>query len=138
MPSSGHPDDDWDQVDRWTRRIMRLAAVGVPSWLLLLAGFNQQLTGIPWAAGLAIATVLATIITVVADRTVFAGGGRRRLGPFGRALIIWAVVFIVLAAVVSAGSAGGAAVALIPFLGATIVAGGVEIARRALGGPHSR
>jgi hypothetical protein len=139
MPSSGPPprdapEDDWDQVERWTRRITRLAAIGVPSWLILLAAFNQNLTGIPWVAGFAMASVLATIITVVADRTATVGRGRRPLGPFGRGLIVWAIVFGVLAIVMSAGSATGAAVVLIPFLGATIVAGGVELARRALGG----
>jgi hypothetical protein len=141
MPSSGPPprdapEDDWDQVERWTRRITRLAAIGVPSWLILLAAFNQDLTGIPWVAGFAMASVLATIITVVADRTATVGRGRRPLGPFARGLIIWAIVFGALAIVMSAGNATGAAVVLIPFLGATIVAGGVELARRALGGRH--
>ena len=139
MPSSGlpprdAPEDDWDQVERWTRRFTRLAAIGVPSWLILLAAFNQDLTGIPWAAGFAMASVLATIITVVADRTATIGRRGRPLGPFGRGLIVWAVVFGVLAIVMSAGSATGAAVVLIPFLGATIVAGVVELARRALDG----
>ncbi len=113
---------------------MRLAAIGVPSWLILLAAFNQNLTGIPWAAGFAMASVLATIITVVADRIATPGHGRRPLGPFGRGLIIWAIVFGILAIMMSAGNATGGAVVLIPFLGATIVAGGVELARRALGG----
>jgi hypothetical protein len=128
------PEDDWDQVERWTRRVARLAAIGVPSWLILLAAFNRELTGIPWTAGFVMASVLATIITVVADRVAFAGRERRKLGPFGRALIVWAVVFVVLALFVSAGSGSGAAVVLVPFLGATIVAGGVELARRVLGG----
>ena len=135
MPSrgGGHPEDDWDQVDRWTRRITRLAAVGVPSWLILLAAFNEEWTGIPWVAGFAMASVLATIITAAADRIVFTRDARG-LGPFGRALIAWAVAFVVLAAVMSAGSGGSAAVVLIPFVGATLVAGGVELARRALSG----
>ena len=133
---NGHPEDDWDQVERWTRRITRLAAVGVPSWLILLAAFNEEWTGIPWVAGFAMASLLATIITVVADRVVFTGDARG-LGPFGRALIAWAVVFAVLAAVMSAGS-GSAAAVLIPFVGATLVAGGIELARRALSGRRLR
>jgi hypothetical protein len=133
-PPRGEPEDDWDQVERWTRRIMRLAAIGVPSWLILLGVFNQNLTGIPWMAGFVMASMLATIITVVADRTATVGRRRRPLGPFARGLIIWAIVFGILAIVMSAGNATGAAVVLIPFLGATIVAGGVELARRALGG----
>ena len=139
MPSSGpgHPEDDWDQVERWTRRVARLAAVGVPSWLILLVAFNEEWTGIPWVAGFAMASVLATIITVVADRIVFTGA-RRGLGPFGRALIAWGVVFVVLAAVMSAGSGGSAAVVLIPFIGATLIAGGVELARRAVNGRRWR
>jgi len=68
MPSSGPPprdapEDDWDQVERWTRRITRLAAIGVPSWLILLAAFNQDLTGNPGVAGLAMAPVLAPKLT---------------------------------------------------------------------------
>ena len=135
-PPRDVPEDDWDQVERWTRRVMRLAAIGVPSWLILLAAFNQELTGIPWVAGFAMASVLATIITVVADRTATTGRRRRPLGPFGRGLVAWAIVFGVLAIVMSAGNATGGAVVLIPFLGATIVAGGVELARRVLGGPR--
>ena len=136
-PGGGHQEDDSDQVERWTRRTTRLAAVGVPSWLILLVVFNEEWTGIPGVAGFAMASVLATIITVVADRIVFTGD-RRGLGPFGRALITWAVVFVVLAVVMSAGSGGSAAVVLIPFVGATLVAGGIELARRALGGPRPR
>lgn len=133
-PPRDSPEDDWDRIERWTRRIMRLAAIGVASWLILLAAFNQDLTGIPWAAGFAMASVLATIITAAADRVSTTGRGRRPLGPFARGVIVWAVVFGVLAIVMSAGNATGAATVLIPFLGATFVAGGVELARRVLGG----
>ncbi len=133
MPSDPPDTEDWDAVDHWTRRIGRWIAVGVPSWLLLLAAFNQDLTGIPWVIGLAIASVLATIVVVVADRRVFAHGRRAGVGPFGRALIAWAVAFFVLALILGSGERSGAAVLLIPFVVATVVAGGVELARRASG-----
>ena len=133
MPSDAPETEDWDLVDNWTRRIGRWIAVGVPSWLMLLAAFNQDLTGIPWVVGLAIASVLTTIVVVVADRRAFAHGRRAGIGPFGRALIAWAVVFFVLALIMGSGERSGAAVLLIPFVVATVVAGGVELARRALG-----
>ncbi len=107
--------------------------MGFPAWLLLLAGLNQDLTGIPWVAGLAIASVLATIIVVVAERTVFARGQRTRIGPFGRALIILTGVFFALALIMGSGNRSGAAFLVIPFVVATVAAGGVELARRALG-----
>jgi hypothetical protein len=135
MPSEGEPPgtEDWDVIDHWGRRIGRWAAVGFPAWLLLLAGFNQDLTGIPWVVGLAMASVLATIIVVVAEHTVFARGQRVGIGPFGRALVTWIIVFFVLALIVGSGGRTGGVVVLIPFVVATIVAGGVEVARRVLG-----
>ena len=140
MPSSppGQPEDDWNRVERWTRRVGRLAAIGFLSWVVLLAAFNQEITGIPWIAGFAMASVLATVTTVIADRIIFRDVGDRGLGPFGRAIIVWASVFGVLAVQVLAANGGGAAVALVPFLGASIVAGGVELARRALSGRSPR
>ena len=80
------------------------------------------------------ASMLATIITVVADRTVFAEGGRRPLGAFGRGVIIWAAAFAVLSALMSAASSSGLALVLVPFFGASLVALFVEGARRALHG----
>lgn len=133
MPSDPPEVEDWDEVDHWTRRIGRWLAVGIPAWLLLLAAFNQDLTGIPWVVGLSIASVLATVVVVIADRRAVAQGPRRGIGPFGRALIAWAVVFFVLALIMGSGGRSGAAVLLIPFVVATMVAGGVELARRALG-----
>jgi hypothetical protein len=135
MPSEGEPPgtEDWDVIDHWGRRIGRWAAVGFPAWLLLLAAFNQDLTGIPWVVGLAMASVLATIIVVVAERTVFARGRRSGIGRFGRALVTWIIVFFVLALIVGSSGRTDAVVLLIPFVVATFVAGGVEVARRVLG-----
>lgn len=133
MPSERPGTEDWDLVDHWTRRIGRWALVGFPAWLLLLAGLNQDLTGIPWVVGLAMASVLATIIVIVAERTMFARGQRTGVGAFGRALVTWIIVFFVLALIVGSGGRSGAVVVLIPFVVATTVAGGVELARRALG-----
>ncbi len=133
MPSERPGTEDWDLVDHWTRRIGRWSLVGFPAWLLLLAGLNQDLTGIPWVVGLAMASVLATIIVIVAERTMFARGQRTGVGAFGRALVTWIIVFFVLALIVGSGGRSGAVVVLIPFVVATTVAGGVELARRALG-----
>ena len=135
MPSEGGPPrtDDWDVIERWGRRIGRWVVVGFPAWLVLLAGFNQDLTGIPWVVGLAMASVLATIIVVVAERTVFARGRRTGIGPFGRALVTWITVFFVLVLIVGSGGRTGGVVVLVPFVVATIVAGGVEVTRRVLG-----
>ena len=135
MPSDDGPPgtEDWDVIDHWGRRIGRWVGVGFPAWLLLLAGFNQDLTGIPWMVGLAIASVLATIIVVVAERTVFARGQRTGIGPFGRALVTWIIVFFVLALIMGSSGRTSGVVVLLPFVVATIVAGGVELARRVLG-----
>ena len=133
MPSDPPETEDWDLVDHWGKRIVRWIAVGFPAWLLLLAGLNQDLTGIPWVVGLGSASVLATAVVVVADRTIFARGRRTGIGPFGRALVTWIIVFFVLALVVGSGGSSGAIVLLIPFTVATVVAGGVELARRVLG-----
>lgn len=135
MPSKDGPPgtEDWDVIDHWVRRVGRWVAVGFPTWLLLLAGFNQDLTGIPWVVGLATASVLATVIVVVAERTVFARGQRTGIGPFGRALVTWIIVFFVLALIMGSSGRTSGVVVLLPFVVATIVAGGVELARRVLG-----
>ena len=133
MPSEPPGTEDWDFIDHWGRRIGRWALVGFPAWLLLLAGLNQDLTGIPWVVGLTMASILATLVVVVAERTAFARGQRTGIGPFGRALVTWIIVFFVLALVVGSGDRSGVVVVLIPFFVATIAAGGVELARRVLG-----
>lgn len=135
MPSDPPDAEDWDLIDRWTRRAGRWVLVGVPTWLLLLAGLNQDLTGIPWVVGLALASIVATVVVVIADRRAFAHGARTRLGAFGRGVVIWAIVFFVAALVVGSGDRAGAAVVLIPVLVATFVAAGVEVVRR-VRGPH--
>lgn len=133
MPSDPPEIQDWDAVDYWGRRIGRWFAVGFPAWLVFLAAFNQSLTGIPWVVGLAMASVLATAVVVIADRRFTRQDGQGGFGPFARVLVTWMVVFFVLALVVGSGDANGAAVFLIPFTVATIVAGGVELTRRVLG-----
>jgi len=69
----------------------------------------------------------------VADRRAFGGERGGSLGPFARGVVKWVAVFLVLGLVVAAGNRSGLALVAIPFLGATIVAGCVELARRALG-----
>ena len=135
MPSDPPETEDWDLIDRWTRRVGRWMLVGVPVWIVLLAGLNQSLTGIPWIVGLATATVIATAAAAVADQRGSRRGSRTRLGPFGRGIVIWAGVFLVFALIAGSGDRSGAAVVLIPFVAATTVAAGVELVRRARG-PH--
>jgi hypothetical protein len=107
-----------------------MAAVAFPVWIVLLWALNQRFTGIPWMAGFMIATVAAGVAALIADRRRFGGQGGG-VGPFGRAVLVWFAVFLVLALVVGSGSASGAAVVVIPFAGATFVAVLVELARRA-------
>lgn len=133
MPSDPPEIQDWDAVDYWGRRILRWFAVGFPAWLVFLAAFNQDLTGIPWVVGLVLASVLATAVVIVVDRRFATRDGQGGFGPFARVLVTWTIVFFVLALVVGSGDANGAAVFLIPFTIATIAAGGVELTRRVLG-----
>ncbi len=126
------PEDDWDAIDALTRRVWRWILVGVPTWLVLLALFNEEWTGIPLLAGFAMASVLALIVVVVAD--IWRGGRRRGRGlsPAGRALLVWAITFTVLAVLVSTGGRTGVVIVLVPFIGATVVAAFVEFTRRVL------
>ena len=70
------PDDDIDQIERLTRRVARGAVVGVPTWIVLLA--LLPFTGLGVVACLALATGLAIVAVVVAERL-------RRDGRDGRA-----------------------------------------------------
>ncbi len=132
-PSEPERLDEWDQLDRLTRRIGRWALVGIPSWLVLLAAFNQQLTGIPWLVGVVAASVLATIIVVLADRRAQEHHGSG-LGPVARSILTWGVAFGVFAIVFSAAGAGDSVLILVPFVAATFVTAAIEIARRAMAG----
>jgi len=60
------PDDDFDQIERLTRRVARGAAVGVPTWIVLLA--LLPFTGLGVGACLALATGLAIVAVIVAER----------------------------------------------------------------------
>jgi riboflavin transporter FmnP len=112
----------------------RWLAVGLPCWLILLAAFNQNISGIPWTAGLLMATLLAGAITLYADRRTFGAARGAPLGPLARVVVLWLVVWGLLALFISTSThAGFAATVVVPFLVATVVAGGVELSRRALG-----
>ncbi len=130
------PPDDWDRIDQLTQRVRRWGIVGVPTWLLCLAMLNEELTGIPFALGFVMASIIATVVTVVDDL-------RRRQGPrtplsaFGRSMFVWVGAFLVLAVVMGASGRAGVAVMLVPFLGATLIAGLAELARHSVGrGPR--
>jgi low temperature requirement protein LtrA len=120
--------DDWDWIERLTARVLRWGIVGIPTWLICLAALNEDLTGIPFALGFVIASVIATVVVVVDDV-------RRRKGPrtplsrFGRMLFIWVAAFLILAVVIGASGRSGVAVMLVPFLGATFIAGLAELGR---------
>ncbi|HSI31778.1 MAG TPA: hypothetical protein VK951_10640 [Miltoncostaeaceae bacterium] len=76
------PDDDIDQIERLTRRVARGAVVGVPTWIVLLA--LLPFTGLGVVACLALATGLAIVAVVVAERLRRDGRGgqaRRRDRP---------------------------------------------------------
>ena len=126
------PKDDWDRVDEWTGRVGRWMSIGIPTWFVLLALFNKGHTGIPWSLGLAMATILAVAIAMVAERMAFGRRARSPLGPFGRGVLIWAFTFAVLALAMSLGGRSGAAVAVVPFFGASMVTALAEVSRRAL------
>ncbi len=117
------PPDDWDAIDRLTRRCGRAAAIGIPTWLVLLVAFNEELTGIPPLAGFTMASILALIVVIVADLARRDRGGASGLGVFGRLTIVWVAVFTVLALLVARSGQAGAATVLAPFLGASVVTG---------------
>lgn len=60
------PDDDIDRIERLTRRVARGAAIGVPTWIVLLA--LLPFTGLGVGACLALATGLAIAAALGAER----------------------------------------------------------------------
>lgn len=124
--------DDWDDIDRLTRRVLRWILVGVPTWFVFLALLDEEWTGIPLLAGFAMSCVLTLMIVAAVD--IWRGGRRqgRGLSAVGRGLFVWAVTFTAFALLVAIGGRTGAAVVLVPVVGATVVTAFVEFARRVL------
>ena len=101
-------DAAFDRADRWTGRVARGMAVGIPVWLVLLLAIPLifDLAPIP---SLILATVLAVIVTETVERAVLRPLlARRRGGPgdggiarAGRALAIgliaWGTLIVVFA-----------------------------------------
>ena len=58
--------DDFDQIERVTRLVGRSAAVGIPTWIVLLA--LLPLTGLGPLPCLSLATLLAGALVVVVER----------------------------------------------------------------------
>jgi hypothetical protein len=107
--------DDFDQIERVTRLVGRTAAVGIPTWIVLLAVL--PFTGLGALACLSLATLLAGALVVVVERRRSRGGeaaeeaavgtprARRPMGPLtaaaltlgGVALLAY-IVFVVRAA----------------------------------------
>ena len=83
--------------DRVTWRTARAFAVGVPAWVLLLWGFAEArlLPGVAFV----LASLLATVITIAADRIMVTSARARRLLPFlGIAgVVAWSLVPFILA-----------------------------------------
>jgi hypothetical protein len=97
------PEDDFDQVERITGRVLRGAAVGVPVWILLLA--LLPFTGLGVMACLLGATAVAVAAVVAAERVharratprrAGARGPRRRMSPLAAAGITLAAVLVVV------------------------------------------
>ncbi len=66
MPSDLEPLDEFDQIERVTRRVVRGALIGFPTWILLL--WLLPLTGLGVLPCFFGATLLAAIVVVVAER----------------------------------------------------------------------
>ena len=58
--------DDFDQIERVTRLVGRTAAVGIPTWIVLLAVL--PFTGLGPLACLSLATLLTGALVVVVER----------------------------------------------------------------------
>lgn len=105
--------------------------IGIPTWFVLLAAFNEDLTGIPFLAGFVLASLLTLFVVVAVDLAKRTPGEKRGLGTFGIVTIVWVAAYALLAIIVSRGEASVATV-LVPFLGATLIAGFVGFARYAV------
>ncbi len=98
------PDDDIDQIERLTSRVARGAAIGVPTWIVLLA--LLPFTGLGVGPCLGLATGLAVVAVVATERVRGRGARdapaprrdrpRRTLGPLAAAgLTLLAVAIVV-------------------------------------------
>lgn len=135
MNGQQHEPDDWDRIEQWTARVWRWMLVGIPTWLILLALLDERWSGIPLAFGFVMASVLALAVVIADDLRRRRGASRGGLTPFGRVLMTWIGAFLVFAFVIGSSDRSGAALVLVPFLGATLIAGLVEFGRRAMRRP---
>jgi hypothetical protein len=97
------PDDDFDRIERLTRRVVRGALVGVPTWVVLLAVL--PFTGLGVGPCLALATGLAIAAVIAADRLrgrdrppaapARGAGPRRSLSPLAAAALTLLAVAII-------------------------------------------
>jgi hypothetical protein len=121
--------DDWDRIDRLTQRVRRWGIVGIPTWLVSLALLHPGYTNLPLEIGFVMGCAIAFIVVVVDDRRRH-GGTRGQISARRRLLLIWVAVFLTLALIVGTLGRPGLAVYLIPFFGATLVAGMIELGRQ--------
>jgi hypothetical protein len=101
-------DAAFDRADRWTARVARGMAVGIPVWLVLLLVFPLALDAGPLPS-LVLATILAVVITETVERALLRPLLARRRGATddggiaraGRALFIgliaWGALIVVFA-----------------------------------------
>jgi hypothetical protein len=104
--------EDFDDIERLTRRVGRGAAIGVPTWIVLLAAL--PFTGLGVLACLTLATALAVAVVVVVERMRARGprsprepgavGGFRSMSPLaavgltlGVVVLLVYVVFVIRA-----------------------------------------
>lgn len=145
IPGPEHEyDPQFDRADRWTGRVARGMAVGVPVWLVLLLVMPLGF-GLGPMPSLILATILAIAITEVVERVVLrpllarrrreggADGGIARAGrAFCIGMLSWAVLIVVFA---QAGVGGVWVAVLVPLV---LAAGVVELVERAVVRPWQR
>ena len=145
IPGPEHEyDPAFDRADRWTGRVARGMAVGVPVWLVLLLVMPLGF-GLGPMPSLILATVLAIAITEVVERVLLrpllarrraeggADGGIARAGrAFCIGLVAWAVLIV---AFDQAGVDNVWVAVLVPLV---LAAGVVELVERAVVRPRRR
>lgn len=137
-------DPAFDRADRWTGRVARGLAVGVPVWLVLLLVLPLGF-GLGPMPSLILATILAIAITEVIERTLLRPLLARRrgegvaddgIGRAGRAFCIgmlaWAGLIVVFA---QAGVDNVWVAVLVPLV---LAAGIVELVERVVVRPRRR
>jgi hypothetical protein len=140
FPGIKGPDDEYDaafdRADRWTGRVARGMAVGIPAWLILLLAIPDAFGWGPLPS-LILATIMAIVFTEAVERLILRpllAKRRRRpgydagIGRAGRSFAIVMVAWLLLVWPFAVNDVGNAWVAwLVPLALAILVAEGVEL-----------